>query len=258
MNAEPDAGLNADRLSFQLYSARNFPPLDDQLAFLAGLGFRNVEPYGGLFAEPDALHALLRRHDLRTPTAHLGIEGLRADAEAVARLAREFGIEQVIVPAVPADEQTGGAPTWTRLGKELAGFQEILAAESIGLAWHNHSYEFAVLPDGSYPLDHILAAAPGLGWQADIGWIEWAGENAAAWIEKYRDRVSAVHVKDLAPKGENADEDGQADVGYGVIDWRKLMPALRSPQLRYLVLEHDNPSDYRRFARRSLATVSRW
>ena len=125
-------------------------------------------------------------------------------------------------------------------------------------AWHNHSFEFAKLPDGSYPLDHIFAAAPDLQWQADIGWIQWAGEDPASWIKKYSDRVSALHIKDLAPKGENADEDGQADVGHGVLDWKRLMPAIKSPGVHYLVMEHDNPNDFERFARRSYQTVSAW
>jgi sugar phosphate isomerase/epimerase len=247
-----------DRVSFQLYSARKFPPLDAQLAFLSGLGYRNVEPYGGLFTDPEALRTTLTEHKLDTPTAHIGIDALRSDVEAVAKVAKEFGIEEVIVPAVPTEERTQPAEGWDRLGKELDGYQKALAAHGVDLAWHNHSFEFVKLPDGSYPLDHIFAAAPNLHWQADIGWIEWAGEDAAAWIEKYADRVNALHVKDLAPKGENADEDGQADVGHGVIDWQKLMPAIMAPGVKYLVIEHDNPNDYERFARRSFATVSAW
>ena len=250
--------MNTDRVSFQLYSARKFPPLDSQLALLSKLGYRNVEPYGGLFAEPEALRAGLKEYKLATPTAHIGIERLRADVEAVAKIAKDFGIKEVIVPAVPQEERTQGAAGWDKLGKELSGYQKKLAAHGIGLAWHNHNFEFSKLPDGSYPLDHIFAAAPGLHWQADIGWIEWAGESAADWIAKYKDRVIALHVKDLAPKGENAEEDGQADVGHGVLDWKRLMPAINLPGVKYLVMEHDNPNDFERFARRSFKTVSAW
>jgi sugar phosphate isomerase/epimerase len=250
--------LNTDRISFQLYSARKFPPLDKQLAALAKLGFRNVEPYGGLFAEPETLRAGLKKHGLGVPTAHIGIERLRSDVEAVAKIAKDFGVKEVIVPAVPQEERAQGAAGWDKLGKELGGYQKKLAAQGIEFGWHNHSFEFAKLPDGSYPLDHIFAAAPGLLWQADIGWIEWAGESAAAWIDKHKDRATSLHVKDLAPKGENAAEDGQADVGHGVLDWKRLMPAIKAPSVKYLVLEHDNPSDYERFARRSFETVSAW
>jgi sugar phosphate isomerase/epimerase len=247
-----------DRVSFQLYSARKFPPLERQLEVLSGLGYRNVEPYGGLFEQADALKAGLRKHRLASPTAHVGIERLRSDVDAVARIARDFGIKEVIVPAIPQEERSASAEGWTKLGKELAGYQKALAAHGIDLAWHNHSFEFARLADGSYPLDHIFAAAPGLHWEADIGWIQWAGEDPGAWIRKYADRVVALHIKDLAPKGENPGEDGQADVGHGVIDWKKLMSAIKAPGVKYLVMEHDNPNDFERFARRSFETVSAW
>ena len=247
-----------DRVSFQLYSARKFPPLDAQLATLSKLGYKNVEPYGGLFQNQDELKAALKKHKLASPTAHIGIDRLRSDPEAVAAIAKDFGIKELIVPAVPNEERTNDAAGWTKLGKELSGYQKALAKHGIGLAWHNHSFEFAKLPDGSYPLDHIFAAAPGLHWQADIGWIQWAGEDPGAWIKKYSDRVTSLHVKDLAPKGENAAEDGQADVGHGVLDWKKLMPSIKAPGVKYLVMEHDNPNDFERFARRSFQTVSAW
>ncbi len=247
-----------DRVSFQLYSARKFPPLDSQLAVLSKLGYRSVEPYGGLFQNPDELKAALKKHKLSTPTAHIGIERLRSDLESAAKLAKEFGIKELIVPAVPQEERTSNAAGWTKLGTELAGYQKKLASHGIGLAWHNHNFEFAKLADGSYPLDHIFAAAPDLHWQVDIGWIQWAGEDPIAWMKKYHGRIVALHIKDLAPKGENADEDGQADVGHGVLDWKKLMPSIKAPGVKYLVMEHDNPNDFERFARRSYKTVSAW
>ncbi len=247
-----------DRVSFQLYSARKFPPLDAQLSLLAKLGYKNVEPYGGLFQNLDELKAGLKKYGLATPTAHIGIERLRADTEGVAKMAKDFGIKEVIVPAVPQEERSASADGWTKLGKELAGYQKILAAHGIGFAWHNHSFEFARLADGSYPLDRMFASAPGLHWQADIGWIQWAGEDPVAWIDKYKDRVVALHIKDLAPKGENPEEDGQMDVGHGVLDWKKLMPSIKAPGVKYLVMEHDNPNDFERFARRSFKTVSAW
>jgi sugar phosphate isomerase/epimerase len=247
-----------DRVSFQLYSARKFPPLDTQLATLAKLGYRNVEPYGGLFQNPDELKAALQKHKLSAPTAHIGIDRLRTDVGGAAKLGKDFAVKELIVPAVGQAERTQDAAGWKKLGAELSDYQKKLAAQGIDLAWHNHAFEFAKLPDGTYPLDHIFAAAPGLHWQADIGWIAWAGEDPAAWIKKYADRVTAVHIKDLAPKGENAEEDGQADVGHGVLDWKKLMPAIKAPGVKYLVMEHDNPSDFERFAKRSFQTVSAW
>jgi sugar phosphate isomerase/epimerase len=67
-----------------------------------------------------------------------------------------------------------------------------------------------------------------------------------------------VHIKDAAPKGEKADEDGWTDIGTGVIDWKKLMPALQATKADLFVLEHDNPADFESFARRSRAAMASW
>ena len=63
--------------------------------------------------------------------------------------------------------------------------------------------------------------------------------------------LAASHPRGLNAAGQNADEDGLADVGYGTIDWRGLMKTFREKTpAKIFVMEHDNPSDYQRFARR--------
>lgn len=247
-----------DRLSFQLYSARNFPPLDSQLATLAALGFAKVEPYGGLFADADALTEGLLRHGLTAPSTHVSLDQLRDSLDSFIHHARAIGVKLVIVPAIPREQRARDAEGWRALGHELAEVGRKLAPHGLHLAWHNHDFEFAKLPDGSYPLDLIFEAAPDLLWQADIGWIHAAGEDPAHWLAKYADRVRAVHIKDAAPKGEKLDEDGWTDIGDGVIDWKRLLPAIQATKADLFVLEHDNPADFETFARRSRAAMAAW
>jgi sugar phosphate isomerase/epimerase len=247
-----------DRLSFQLYSARKFPPLDSQLETLASLGFRNVEPYGALLDDHAALKASLERHGLKAPSSHVGIERLRRDRQGVVEQARELGIRLLIVPAISPEMRPRDGEGWRSFGRELAELRATIAADGIDLAWHNHDFEFRKLGDGSYPLDLMFEAAPELRWEADIGWLEVAGEDPLAWLRKYRDRIKAAHIKDVAPAGEKADEDGWTNIGEGVIDWRRLQPTLDAARVELLVLEHDNPADYVDFARRSRAAMESW
>ena len=82
------------------------------------------------------------------------------------------------------------------------------------------------------------------------------GADPIQWIRRYGARISAAHVKDIAPAGENASEDGWADVGHGTIDWAGLQAAIKTQtNTRYWVMEHDNPADDQRFAERSLAAT---
>jgi hypothetical protein len=57
-------------LSLQLYSARNFPPLEAQVATIARSGFSNVETFGPLHEDTARTRRLLDQHSL-TPGARI-------------------------------------------------------------------------------------------------------------------------------------------------------------------------------------------
>lgn len=67
--------------------------------------------------------------------------------------------------------------------------------------------------------------------------------------------MTSVHVKDLAPAGENEDEDGWADVGHGTMDWAKLWQHSAAAGCTLFIAEHDKPSDAARFCRRSFVAM---
>ena len=112
------------------------------------------------------------------------------------------------------------------------------------------------MEDGSTPQEQIFAGGPELAWEADIAWIIRGAADPFAWIESYGKRITAVHVKDIAPAGTNTDEDGWADVGQGTVPWKDLMAALKAYGVRHYILEHDNPKDVARLIKRSIAAFN--
>ena len=247
-----------DELSFQLYSARGLQPLGKQIELLAGLGYRRVEPFGGLFNDVPKLRDLLQAHAITAPSAHVGLDRLRSDPIAAAKLCRDLGVTLVLAPAPPPAERDKDAAGWRALGRELAGIGKVIAGEGLRLGWHNHHWEFQKQADGSVPMDLLLGEAPDLLWQVDLAWVVRGGADPVQWLAKYAGRIPAVHIKDIAPAGQCADEDGWADVGHGTLDWTKLLPAARKAGATLLVAEHDKPNDVARFARRTIATVTTW
>jgi sugar phosphate isomerase/epimerase len=107
------------------------------------------------------------------------------------------------------------------------------------------------------PLVHILDSAPSLLWQPDVGWITRAGEDAPGWLRRFAGRIRTAHLKDVAADADNG-EGGWADVGYGIVDWPGVVAMLADPATGTLFVEHDDPSDYVRLARRSRETVAGW
>ena len=239
--------------SFQLYSARNFQPWDGILEIVAEAGYREVEGFGGVYDDPAAFRKKMDANGLSMPTGHFGIDMLEGDFAKAADIAGTLGVTNIICPFLMPDQRPKDKAGWTAFGKRLAKAGEAAKKAGFDFGWHNHHFEFEKLPDGSVPMTAILEAAPGIGWEIDVAWVVRGGADPLEWIDRQGKRISAVHVKDIARPGENADEDGWADVGHGTIDWKRIMTALREKTpAKVFVMEHDTPSDFGRFARRSI------
>jgi sugar phosphate isomerase/epimerase len=104
-------------------------------------------------------------------------------------------------------------------------------------------------------LELIFEAAEGspLAWQVDVAWLVRGNVDPKEWISRYRSRITAAHVKDIAPPGQNEDQDGWTDVGSGVLDWRDLWRVCREAGAEWMVVEHDKPADPAETARASFA-----
>jgi sugar phosphate isomerase/epimerase len=239
--------------SFQLYSARNFQPWSGVLKLVAEAGYRQVEGFGGVYSDAAALRAELDSNGLTMPTGHFSLDMLETDLDGACRIAHALGMTMIICPHIAAELRPGDAAGWRDFAERLARAGAAVNAQGYQFAWHNHDFEFAALPDGSTPMEHVLAAAPDIGWEIDVAWLIRGGADPRSWIDRAGRRIVAVHVKDIARPGQGEAEDGWSDVGHGTVDWPGLIAALGTRSTaRYYVMEHDNPADVGRFARRSI------
>lgn len=245
----------ADELSIQLYSLRDYGDLDRQLDALAELGFRQVETVGGHLTDATATRAKLDARGIKAPTGHVGMQDLRTRLDWVAEQARIVGLRHLFMPAVPVEEREGTADAWRAVGAELGRMAQQMAEHGLGLGYHNHHWELRAFQDGRTPLELLFEGATGspLTFEADLAWLVRGGADPLAWIERHRDRLAAVHVKDIAKAGQNLDQDGWCDVGEGVLDWPALWQQSLALGAKWMVLEHDKPKDPIGFARASRA-----
>ena len=244
--------------SYQLYSSRNFPPLADTLAMLAKAGYADTEGYGGLYADAAALATLahgLKANKLAMKTGHFGLAMIEANPGFVIEVARAVGMERLYCPHVMPQDRPADGAGWKAFGARLQRAGAPLRAAGLGFGWHNHDFEFVPCADGTIPQAAMFEGGPDLEWEIDVAWVVRGGGDPVAWIKANAGRISAAHIKDIAPSGENTGEDGWADVGFGTVDWPAIMAALRAAGCRHYVMEHDNPSDHVRFATRSLASA---
>ena len=241
------------RIAYQLYSSRHFPPLADQFPILKAMGYDAIEPWLPAYeADPALFRRQLDDAGLACYGFHMPLAGLVNEPQRFIDIALTLGATYLIPPYVTAEERQPTPDYWRGLGEKLAKGAEAAARHGLQVAWHNHDFEFVPLPDGTRPIDHIFAAGgPEVKFEIDCGWIVRAGADPAAELKRFADRIVAIQTKDTAPLGTRED-DGWTATGDGIINWAALVPLFRQTRADHIVTEHDNPSDWQSFARRSI------
>jgi sugar phosphate isomerase/epimerase len=236
-----------------LYSLRHLTdPLDTLLGKVAAIGYRGVETIGDHGLSADAMQGLLAKHGLQAVSTHVGLKPLEENLASIAAFNQAIGNHTVVIPAIPQDTRPTDAAGWTALGQRLDAIGAQLAAHGLQLLYHNHAWEMAEM-GGNLAIDWLLGAADPahLKWEPDLAWIVRGEADPLALLARYHGRCPRIHAKDLAPAGENEDQMGFADVGFGTLDWSKLLPAAKAAGGEWFIVEHDLPADPLRTIQRS-------
>ncbi len=180
----------------------------------------------------------------------------RKEPDQALKIAKILGIKAIYCPYLMPDQRPADAKGWHAFGQRLGEAGKRYQDAGFVFGWHNHDFEFQTLEDGSTPQDQIFAGGRILPGKPILpGWCA-ARPIPSPGSRRRQNRIHAVHVKDIAPAGENADEDGWADVGHGVVPWKDLMAKLRRTSAKHFVVEHDNPGGSRRLISRSIASFN--
>lgn len=249
MSSNPTAPI-----AVQLYSLRHLSDDFAQIAAAAAdAGYAAVELVYLKQHSGAQAREILESHGLRAVSAHVPYPALAQDFDGTVAFHRAVGNDCLILP-VPAQEvrEASSADAWRSFGQTLNELGARCRAEGMRLGYHNHAFEMAEY-DGKRAIDWLLESAEpdNLFWEPDLAWVAHGGADPLALLQQYAGRCPRIHAKDLAPAGENEDQMGLADVGYGTLDWDALLPACRQAGAQWYVVEHDLPADPAASVRRS-------
>jgi sugar phosphate isomerase/epimerase len=135
----------------------------------------------------------------------------------------------------------------------LAEAAEVLKAEGVRAGLHNH---VGSLIETEYEIEYVMREidASLLGASFDIGHLEWAGIPSAPFLDRYRDRLVDLHLKDLdleiaaasrnkaTPYYEVSDQRFFLEPGLGHIDLPNVLSALGDDFRGWIIIEVDRPS----------------
>jgi sugar phosphate isomerase/epimerase len=227
------------QLGFQLYSLH---AIDDPLpAVLERIGetpFAGVEFAGLGDTAPDTLAATLADADLRAAGAHVDIEALETNVAETAETYRSLGCSELTVPYLdPAAFESATALDDT--AGRLSDIATDLAADDIGLHYHNHDHEF-VSVENQPALSGLAARLENVSLQVDLGWVGAAGHDPLAFFEEHEDQIELAHLKDY--DGETGET---VPLGEGDLDLDATMAAVEASDVEWLIYEaEERPDSY--------------
>jgi len=249
-------------IGIQLYTVRDAlkRDYDGTLAKLAAMGYREVESGRDHDKPPKQMREALMRYGLTSPSYHVDWNSLGADWPKVIEDNKIVGRTYLVNPWI--DEEVRNQPDgWKHAAETLNRAGETAQKAGIQFAYHNHWMEFVPLDDGKLPYDVLLENCdPNLvKMQMDLGWITVGGQDPVKYFERYPGRFPMVHVKDVHEVPDAASVRGGrfagenmtilADVGSGIIDWKRIFAHSEQAGIKHYFVEHDNPKDSMETAR---------
>ena len=246
-------------IGLQLYSVRDALEKDFEgtLQKVKEFGYDGVE-FAGLYDHtPVEVKEMCEKAGLVPISAHVNYFEMMEGEETFRKYA-EVGCKYIVIPWIDKEYHAGGEKNGGFL-ENLKKLSKLAHKYGMKLGYHNHDFEFEKV-NGEYKLDLLYKAVPGevLLPEIDTCWAKVGGEDPAAYLRKYADRIEIVHLKDFAGhKNENmygligVDEEQQKKasgdfefrpVGDGLQDIPSILAASKEVGASWLIVEQDEPS----------------
>lgn len=263
-----------ERIGIQLYTVSEDFAADRvaTLTQLRDIGYREIET--GVGGSASELRSLVDRLGMTVPSCHAPLESLYpgmlslAEPDQVIAWATAAGCRHVVIPIVPFKEAMMKRPDartlmssnagmgevvmkviaemtdqdWISLSRQLNEKGAILAKAGLRLGYHNHNAEFRKLGNGQSALELMMASTdPKLvDFELDLGWAMSAGYDPVAFLGRYGQRISQVHVKDLMATPANTDMKlNSTELGRGIQNWPAIARALKRAGVQHAFVEQE-------------------
>ena len=243
--------------------------LDNQLSQVARTGYKTVELAGYLGKTPTELRAAFDKAGLSATSSHVqgrpsGTDPSLQDIDRLVADAHVIGIKSFVLPMFPIPTHIDMTPkpgddrraVMARLAQQMtlddwkatADLLNTAGAKiqkaGLRLGYHNHNVEFAPSA-GTTGMEYLLKNTdPKLvHFEMDVGWGVAAGQDPFALMKGHPGRFKQMHVKDVlaTTKPNFVFQQDPTEIGSGMIDWKKLLPAAYAAGIRDFFVEQEAP-----------------
>ncbi len=217
--------------------------VEGTLRKLAAMGYREIEvsdPFYGKSARE--VRALLKSVGLTTPSSDFRTPKDASEWSRSLEDADVLGVKYMRT-GVP-DGWNKSLDGWKRTFDWLNGLGAACAKAGKVLIYHNHHWEYKTM-DGVVIYDEMLRATDpaNVKMEMDCFWTTIAGRDPVTYLQKHPGRFPLLHIKDMKKGVETTTDSVKgnpfAEVGSGVIDYKRIFKAAKKSGLKHYFVEQD-------------------
>jgi len=251
-------------LGFQLYTVRRLIPAHarETLERVAQIGYREIETSRAdnavvlPLSKEFGLNAVSTHVDTPLVTGNWGAWKESFPKGAPAGLTFEKAVDdaaaagfQYVVVAYLMPAERGSLDTFRRYADQFNKAGETVRKAGMQFCYHHHAFEFGP-KEGSRPIDVFVERFdPKLvKFEMDVFWVSVAGQDPVELLKQWQGRVALMHLKDKAPGvkvhyAENLPPGAFREVGFGVIDFKRILAAAPDAGVQHYFVEQDEVAE---------------
>ena len=237
--------MGSHHFSIQLYTIRDAisKDLKGSLKRLADIGFKNVETAFWPKDVSDELAAnTLNELGLKVSSCHVDIPTKENIAKLV-KNAKAYNCKNIIWHGWPEDKRYSSLEGTRQLVKIYNESNKLAKDNGLHFGLHNHWWEYRNNVGGRLVYDVLNEElAEDIFFETDTYWVKVAGQDPVNILEKLKNRIQFIHLKDgpavFNEKLIKDEPDPMTPLGKGTLNIPGIINAC-SPKVRYVVLELD-------------------
>ncbi|RIV20637.1 sugar phosphate isomerase/epimerase [Fibrisoma montanum] len=228
----------------QLYSVRDVLPKDPKgiMTQLAQMGYKQFESYSGpqgfLWGmSPKEIKSFLNDQGVTMVSTHFNYGAQAGKPDELKKsidMASEAGLSYLLCPYIGAQKTMDD---WKRIADGFNRDGELVRKSGLKFGYHNHDYSFKPL-NGQIPQEYLLANTDpkNVMFELDLCWIDVAGQDTIAHLNKYGKRYELCHIKDYTKQNGKP---VQNDLGKGAVDFKKTLRVAKDSGIKYFIVEQE-------------------
>ncbi len=231
----------------QLYTVRAYTQNEKDFAFsmkeIAKMGYKTVQISAiGRELSPRRVREICDDNGLQIVLTHSDGNRILYDTQRLIEEHDILGCDYIGLGAMPDKYRTG---EWIShfVDDFMEPARKIAAAGKLFM-YHNHNFEFQKVSVSGREkpirlIEYLMEnfSAKEMGFTLDTYWVAAAGGDVCWWIERLKDRIPCVHLKDMQVEGF---EQRMAPVMEGNLNFDGILKALEGSCCRYLLVEQDD------------------